>query len=329
MKEYNHITEKERELLFLYSSQGKSLREIGRLLNRDHRSIGRELTRNEDTVTHHYLPSIAQEKACKRRQESKASKLDDPAVRAFVISKLGRHWSPEQIAGRLKLKAPNAYVSYESIYTFLYHPENKKLKLWEFLRRRHYRRQLFTGRKAKRARQIPYRVFISQRPEAANLRLEVGHWETDNMEGKRKTAGHVSALCDRKSLLVKLGKLESKKPKEKHQSIVRQFRREEYPFVKTITMDNGTENFHHYKVASDLSCRTYFCNPYHAWEKGTIENTIGLVRQYFPKGTDLTEVLQEELTQIAYELNNRPRKKLGFKTPLEVFNYETRWGSSF
>lgn len=329
MKQYNHITQRERELMFLYSSQGKSYREIGKLLGRDHRTIGRQLKRNSDNVTNRYLPSTAQEKACKRRSETKVGKLDDLALRSFVVSKLGRHWSPEQIAGRLKVKAPRSYVSYETIYAFIYHPENKKARFWEFLRRRHPRRQLFNGRKAKRARQIPYRVFINQRPEAANLRAEVGHWETDNMEGKRKTTVHVSALCDRKSLVVKLDKLESKKPEEKHRSIIRQFRREEYPFVKTITMDNGIENFHHYKTASDLSCKTYFCNPYHAWEKGTVENTIGLVRQYIPKGTDLTEITKADLTQIAYELNTRPRKKLKFQTPLEVFNRETRWGSSF
>ena len=299
MKEYQHINQQERELIFLYHNERKSNREIGKLVGRDHRSIGRELKRNSTTITKRYLPSSAQLLATTRRNKSKTSKLDDPALQSFVVNKLGSQWSPEQIAGRLKLKAPSSYVSYETIYAFIYHPENKKLKLWDFLRHRHPHRQLFQGRKTKRLRQIPYRVFISERPKEANLRLAVGHWETDNMEGRRKTKGHVSALCDRKSLLVKLGKLESKKPEEKHHSIVNQFRREELPFVKTITMDNGGENFHHYKVAQELSCTTYFCNPYHAWEKGTIENTIGLVRQYFPKGTDLTEITQGELTQIA------------------------------
>lgn len=329
MKQYNHITEYERELIFLYHNQGKSNREIGQLLGRDRRTISRELKRNSTTVTKRYLPSSAQLLATTRRKKSKVSKLDDPALRSFVISKLGSHWSPEQIAGRLRLKAPNSYVSYETIYGFIYHPANKKLKLWEFLRREHPRRELFHGRQTKKLRQIPYRVFISERPEEANLRVTIGHWETDMMEGRRKTGGHVSALCDRKSLFVKLGKVTSKKPEEKHASMISLFRPEERSLVKTITMDNGAENFHHYKVAQALSCKTYFCNPYHAWEKGTVENTIGLVRQYFPKGTDLTEVLQEELTQIAYELNSRPRKKLRFKTPLEVFKSEANWGTSF
>ena len=329
MKQYNHISQQERELIFLYHNQSKSNRDIGKLLGRDQRTIGRELVRNSSRTNNRYLPSSAQEMAVKRRQEAKIGKLDDPALRSFVVNKLGRYWSPEQIAGRLKLKAPSAYVSAETIYTFIYQKKNKKLRLFEFLRRRHPKRQLFNGRKVKRKRQIPYRVFIDQRPQTANLRREIGHWETDNMEGKRKTGGYVSALCDRKSLIVKLDKLKSKKPEEKHQSLIRQFRREEYPFVKTITMDNGTENFHHYKVANDLFCKTYFCNPYHAWEKGTVENTIGLVRQYIPKGTDLTTISTADLIQIADELNNRPRKKLKFQTPLEVFNSETNWGTSF
>lgn len=328
MNKYHHINQQERELIFLYANQGKSNREIGRLVGRDHQSIGRELKRNSTSLTKKYLPSAAQLRADNRRKKSKISKLDDAALRSFVIGKIQDHWSPEQIAGRLKLKAPAAYVSYETIYGFIYLPENKKFKLWDFLRHRHPRREVCHGRKTKKLRQIPHRVFISERPEEANLRLTIGHWETDLMEGKRTRSGHVSAVCDRKSLLVKLGKVASKKPEDKHVSVVNLFRQEEYPFVKTITMDNGGENFHHYKIAQDLDCKTYFCNPYHAWEKGTVENTIGLVRQYFPKGTDLTGVLQEELTQIAHELNSRPRKKLGFYTPLEVFTRETKWGTS-
>lgn len=329
MKQYRHINQQEREMVFLYHNQGKSNREIGTLLGRDHRSIGRELKRNSTSVSKRYLPSSAHLLAGNRRKNSKKSKLDDGALRSYVIKKLGCQWSPEQIAGRIKLTAPASAVSYETIYSFIYHPDNKKLKLWEFLRHRHSRRECSQGRRTKKLRQIPHRVFIKERPLEANLRLTIGHWETDLMEGRRTTGAHVSVLSDRKSLLVKLSKVASKKPEEKHASIIKQFKREDAPFVKTITMDNGSENFHHYKVAEELLCKTYFCNPYHAWEKGTVENIIGLVRQYFPKGADLRAVREEELVQIAHELNTRPRKKLGFYTPLEVFTREAKWGTSF
>lgn len=331
MKKYQHLAIGERELIFLYHQQGKSNREIARLIGKDQRTIGRELKRNSESEKkggeRQYSPFRAQSLADQRRKDSKlkVKKLTDPALRGWVIRKLGKGWSPEQIAGRLKLKVSDLAVSYETIYQFIYARENRKVRLWELLRRRHSRRQ-FTGlRKVKRKRLIPGRIFIEQRPEEANLRLVVGHWETDNMEGLRKTPACVSVNVDRRSYVVKLGKLKNKKAEEKENSLVNQLGKLPRRLVRTLTMDNGLENCRHQKVARKLGCQTYFCNPYHSWEKGTVENTIGLVRQYLPKGTNLTEITQGELSWIAWQLNHRPRKKLGYYTPSEIFEKETGW----
>lgn len=330
MKKYQHLSGRERELIFLYQQQGKGSREIGRLLGRDHRTVGRELSRNSGSIGkggEQYSPFLAQTLADQRRRESKAGsrKLADPALRKWVIRKLGKQWSPEQIAGRLKLKVPELSVSHETIYQFIYARENRKLKLWELLRRRHPRRQFSGLRKVKRKRPISGRIFIEQRPEEANLRLVVGHWETDNMEGPRNSKPCVCVNVDRKSSVVKLGKLNNKEAREKEKSVVGQLGKFPSRLVKSITMDNGTENTYHRQIARQLNRQTYFCNPYHSWEKGSVENVIGLVRQYLPKGTDLAEITQGELSWIAWQLNNRPRKKLGYHTPSEVFEKETGW----
>lgn len=331
MKKYNHLGQQERELVFLYHNQGKSNREIEKLIDRNQRTIARELIRNSrvnvKTKVREYSPSLAQVLAGQRRKESKAGlgKLDNPVLQNFVIKRLGKNWSPEQIAGRLKLKAPNLSVSHETVYQFIYAKDNKKLKLWELLRKRHRQRRLFGGIKSRRVKQIQNRVFIEQRPQEVNLKTEVGHWETDNMEGIRKTKDCVSACVERKTYLVKLDKLTSKKAALKENSLIDQLEPLPDDLVKTITFDNGTENFKHQEVGQRLNCQTYFCHPYHSWEKGIVENTIGLVRQYLPKKTDLSKVGKTELNWIAWQLNNRPRKKLNYYTPSEVFYKETGW----
>lgn len=329
MKKYKHLTEKERELIFLYHNQGKSYRQIAKLIARDHRTVGRELKRNscsdEDENKPSYSPFKAQEIAERRRKEAKTglSKMDNPVLRSYVIKKIGKGWSPEQIAGRLKLKLPDLYVSYETIYKFIYARENRHLRLWELLRKRHRKRRRAKGRKAKEM--IPNRVFIDKRPKGANSRKEIGHWETDNMEGPRKNKDCVSVNVERKYLVVKLDKLRNKKSAEKRDSLINQFNKYPDNLVKTFTFDNGPENHQHQQIAKGLNCKTYFCNPYHSWEKGTVENTIGLIRQYLPKGTNLAKITKGDLSWIADELNSRPRKKLGFYTPSEMFYKETGW----
>jgi len=273
-----------------------------------------------------YSPVKAHMEAVVLRHKSDHRKLDDPLLQTYVIRKLGDHWSPEQIAGRLKLKGSAITLVHETIYTFLYTSPLNHERLWEFLRRGHKKRERWFDRRvhcAKRAI-IAGKIPITQRPEEAQARSKVGHWETDLMEGSRKTHHVVSATTERKSGAIIMDKLISKESAEKCNALI--FRMERVPLHirKTMTFDNGTENTEHRRLHT-IHMDTFFCAPYHSWEKGTVENTIGLVREYLPKGMDLTNVTQQELMTIGTALNDRPRKRLGYKTPNEVLLEEAGW----
>lgn len=334
MKNYTHLSESERELLFKYLCQGESLRSIGKVLGRSHTTVLREVARNsvsaEEAEVLGYSPALAFRAAVERRRETRSKKLDDLALRHYVLDRLTHGWSPEQIAGRLRRVNEERVVSYETIYKFIYEKENRRLGYSDFLRRGHKRRSLLFGRKAQARKKlaIPNKTPITERPVEANLRQKCGHWETDLMEGKKIEGDALSVLADRKCGFLMLDKVPSKEADIKVKSLNNKLGRFTSSIVKTITFDNGTENFYHEKVATELSCQTYFCAPYHPFEKGTVENTIGLVRSYLPKGSSLKEVTSLDLNIITHELNTRPRKRLDFATPAEIMYKETGWCTS-
>jgi len=299
-----------------------SIREIARRLGRTHTTISREI-RNESGS---YSPVLAHTSAVTRRHHRDKHKLDDPLLRTYVVRKLGEHWSPEQIAGRLKHTGSQVTVCHETIYHGLYDTPLKGERYWEFLRRGHKKRERWFDRRVGRAKRtvIQGKVSITERPEEANTRAHVGHWETDLMEGMKKTHHVVSATADRKSGALMLDKLSSKESQEKMDAMIDRLSRIPFHVRKTMTFDNGLENAQHRRLES-LRMTTYFCAAYHSWEKGTVENTIGLVRQYLPKGMDLTKVTQQELMTISQALNDRPRKRLGYFTPNEVLLKEAGW----
>lgn len=323
MQKYKRLTTTEREEIFLLLNQGLSIREIGRRLGRNHGSISREISQ----ACGEYSPTKAAKRAQQERTKPRKEKLNEGVLRHYVVKKLGRHWSPEQIAGRLEQIHSRVRASYETIYQFIYSREGKKNRYFEFLRKGHKRRSLKSGRSSQKTKKvfIPNRVWIEARPEEAKERKTVGHLEGDLMEGKRTTGGAVSVVADRKSGLVLLDKLNSKNSPERMRPLLKRFGRYPNSLHKTITFDNGTENVSHELLPKYANCQTYFAHPYHSWEKGTVENTIGLIREFIPKGTDLTQVKQKDLNLIALYLNDRPRKRLGFKTPSEVTSEETGW----
>ncbi len=332
MKNYSHIGNNERELIYLYSNQGKNCFQIGKLLERSHTSVKREIERNgvlnPKLGIYEYSPSYASKLAEKRRAESKTKKIDSPGIRNYVIKKLGRKWSPEQIAGRLNLISDGKIkISYESIYKFIYARENKDLRFWEFLRKGHTKRQSKFNRKVKRSKrlEIPGRTWIDERPEEAVKRSEFGHFETDLMEGRKSQSTCVSVNADRKSGLLNLDKIPDKKAQTKEIVLEKTLGNLPIQLVKTVTFDNGPENRNHQNIAKKYNCKTYFCHPYHSWEKGTVENSIGLVREYFPKGSDLSLVENWEVFAVQQELNDRPRKRLKFYAPKEAVYKETGW----
>ena len=315
MKNYSHITINERELIFLYLNQGKGFREIGRLLSRSDRTVSREIARN--SLKREYKPSLAQKTCANRQLNAKHRKLDNTMLKNFVVSKLNRGWSPEQIAGRIKLLNPDILISHETIYKFIYSKDFKDFRYWEFLRKCHVKRQKKHDRKSKRCKhlEIPNRINIAYRPVVANDRSQLGHWETDLMEGSKESSKVVSVLVDRKSGYLLLDMLNNKEAFPKAYSLIRKLK---YFPASTVTFDNGAENHKHELVSALRGCKTFFCSPYHSWEKGSVENTIGLVRSYVPKRTSLENISTADLNTIAWELNNRPRKKLDYLTPYEV-----------
>lgn len=328
MKKYSHLNVSEREQIFLCLKQGKSYRQIGKILCRDHKAISAEVKRNSfenlNCSKIDYSPSVAQIKSDHRRKNSKHKKLSNPTVRHYVTKNLARGWSPEQIAGRLKLVNKNLFVSHETIYQFIYSKEAKSFRYYEFLRRGYTKRRKKNGRKIKPSKrlEIPNKKNISERSEEANERKKVGHWETDLMEGKKSTGAVLSVSTDRKSGYVLIDKLQSKKADDKSKSLIETFKYMPYHLVKTITFDNGSENHGHENIAKLLDCETFFCNAYHSWEKGTVENTIGLIRQFIPKSTDLTPYTITNVKSIEFELNTRPRKRLQYSTPSEILRRE-------
>jgi len=323
MKPYTRLSQSEREHLFLLHHEGVSLREIAKRLGRTHTTISREYKRHGGKG---YSPCTAQDQAVKDRGAPRNHKLDDPLLQNYVIQKLGDHWSPEQIAGRLKLKGSAITITHETIYAFLYHSPLKHERLWEFLRRGHKKRERWFDRRVhcRKRTIIAGKIPITERPVEAQTRSTVGHWETDLMEGTKRTHHVVSATTDRKSGAIMVDKLSSKESKEKMDALVSRMERIPIHIRKTMTFDNGTENTEHRRLHT-LHMDTYFCAPYHSWEKGTVENTIGLVREYLPKGMDLTNVTQQELMVIGTAINDRPRKRLGYKTPNEVLLEEAGW----
>ena len=328
MKTYEQLSTEEREQIYLYLHQGKGYREIGRLVGRHHSTIQREVSRNgrrkEEAQGIRYSPQEAERQAKQRRKEGRKRKLESSGVQRFVIRCLGKQWSPEQIAGRLKKRVPQEAVSYETIYQFIYSEKVHRLHLWDFLPRRHSRRQSLYGRKVKGVGRgcIPYRKWIEERSPEANQRRIVGHWESDVMEGLRREKEALSVTVERKSGYVFIDKLLEKRARARTEGLVRLFQRLPQGYARSLTLDNGLENWRHRSFTQQTGCPVYFCHPYHAWEKGTVENTIGLIRRFIPKKTSLQTMDHADLLAIQDLLNHRPRKRLGFLTPYEVlFNY--------
>ena len=317
-KSYKQLSLEEREKLSILKAEGKGPSEIGRLLGRDRKTIERELIRNAPPVHQgYYLPHKAQARAQGRKQAAgRREWLKGPELQRHVEKMLKEGWSPELIAGRLEQKKRSSTVSHESIYRWVY---EKRPDLIGCLPRRHKQRHKKGHSRKHRKSHIPNRISLTERSAAANERKEFGHWEADAMVSRaNKVAAQV--LVERKSRYLKLSRVEQKTAAQTRSVINR--RLAQYPQAArlSITYDNGSENTEHELVNEVLGTRSYFCAPYHSWEKGTVENTIGLVRRFIPKRMDLAKLTKEDIRFVERRLNNRPRKCLGFQTPAEVFN---------
>ena len=319
-KSYKHLNVEERDMLAVLRSQGNSLRQIAEALNRSPSTLCRELKRNAPPVhAGYYLPHKAQQRADKRNHEShRRRRLKTELIRGYVATHLALGWSPELIAGRLSREHPGLGISHEAIYQWIY---QEARPLIPFLLRAHRRRKHRGYSRKHKKSHIPYRVSIQERPAGVLNRRQIGHWETDTISC-RKSYQAVQVSVERKARYAKLAKLKAKTSRAMSVALTRRLSRYPANLRRSITYDNGPENAEHMRTNHILGTASYFCEPFHSYERGTVENTIGLVRRFLPKKTNLATVSQDQLTKIESWLNTRPRKCLGFQTPAEVFNAE-------
>lgn len=318
-KSYSHLSLIEREKLYALKTAGYSLRDISKELRRSHSSLSRELQRNAPYFQE-YLPCRAQKKAQNRAEKQRyQAPLKCPLVYLYVRKKLKIGWSPEAIAGRLPVDHAGYSIDDDTIYRYIYHPRRKRERLFEYLTLHRKQRMRKNGRKIKSVGKIVGAVSIDKRPKTVGQRVSFGHWETDNMEGVRSDRVGVSATVERLTRFTALSKLNDKKASSKTAVVVS--RLQELPSFtrKTVTTDNGAENSKHTDITKQTGVRVYFAHPYHSWEKGTVENTIGRLRRYLPKKQSLQNLTEQELQIIEYYMNSTPRKCLGYLTPYEAF----------
>ena len=302
--DYTHLTREERYQIYVLKKAGHKQSEIAKLLNRSGSTISRELSRNRGGRG--YRPKQAQAKAEDRRAIN-ARRVDDD-VWQVAQEKLLMHWSPEQISGHVN-------ISPETVYQRIYADKQSGGLLWKNLRCQKKRRKRYG--KIERRGQIPNRLFIEDRPAIVDERKRIGDWEADTIIGKNHRQAIVS-IVERKTGLTLIKKVERKTAKAVSQAMIHLLK----PYknkVRTITSDNGREFAGHEDIAKKLKADFYFAHPYASWERGTNENTNGLIRQYFPKNRDFTTITQKEINFAMERLNNRPRKRLGYRTPNQVF----------
>ncbi len=317
-RKYNQLGYDERVRLALLLGAGLGVREISRELSRSPSTISREIKRNFPASRRgDHLARNAEKKAMQRRNAVRvSSKLSNPVVRKYVREKLHLGWSPELIAGRTKIDLPGLSVSYESIYQHVYHKERELIPyLPQSRRKRRPRKSLRKGRGVP----IPERTPISMRSEAANQRTEMGHWEVDTMLSSVKGKAALVVVTDRFSRYTCIKKLNTKSAINLEQALLEMFSSLPLRFRKTFTYDNGSENSRHIFINKALGCSSFFCHAYHSWEKGTVENTISLIRRFIPSATNLDPVPEDFINHIQDWLNTRPRKCLNFRSPCEIF----------
>lgn len=311
-----HFTDAERSELSILHSKGFSDREIGKALGRSHTTIGREIKRN--SVHRKYDARTAKVKARNRRKCSKYQGMkvrERPALEQYIIAGLQHHRTPEEISGRIReIDTHIPPVSAKGIYKWLYSAFGQGY--CHFLPKQRYRPKKQRGRKTKRTL-IPNRVGIEKRHAGANNRSRYGHFEADTMvSGKRHAStAALSVLHERKARYTRLRKIPNLQPAVNVRAIKKMTRD---LHKKTITYDNGIENRDHEIIAKGLRVCTFFCNPYHSWEKGSVENTIGRIRRFIPKGADLAAYNDRDIARIEHWLNHTPRKCLNYRTPYEI-----------
>ena len=322
---HTQLSVEEREEIQQGLWRKESVRSIAKRLGRSHSSIVREINKNLPPERRQYTPRLANERAYeKRKSRGRTDRLKNSEIRQYVVSHLKESWSPEQIAGRMKIDLPHYAISHEAIYQFVYaqvyragygYLKPGKEDLRPYLRRKQKRRQVRGARKGQRIFKSKGSS-IDERPSSVDLRTRIGDWEGDTVESRDHAPG-VNTLLERKSGLYLVTKVKDKTSRATREAVVS--RLAELP-AHTLTVDNGPENQRWEEIETALGIDCFFAHPYRSCERGANENANGLLREYFPKGTDFRDIPDERIAEVEYALNTRPRKRHGFRTPLEIWS---------
>jgi transposase, IS30 family len=317
---YCHITERERYVISHLHISGVSLREIGRRLERSHTTIAREIKRNKAPYSRYwysYTHSTAEaRKHIPRHYKCQSNKR----LMRYLQRKLAQQWSPEEITGRIKQDYPedeSMRISHDGLYKLIYRNASQGGDLYNQLRRRRKRRRKQAGYGSERGL-IVDRKRITERPRCVDLKNRYGDWEGDTVIGAQGT-GAILTQIERKSRYLITAKLLDKQAELLADASIRLFKNVKAKLKQTLTVDNGKEFAAFKKIEAATNIEIYFADPYSSWQRGCNENANGLLRQYFPKGTDFTTITAKALAQATRRINNRPRKCLNYRTPSEVF----------
>lgn len=316
-KGYVHFAFAERKRIHELWLQTHNIRFIARALKRSPSSISRELSRHKHN--NGYEPVRAQGHAkVLSKKARRGQKMKVPELALFVKNGLQEGWSPEQIAGRLTYDfpgSPEMQISRQGIYNWLAQDKKAGGKWYQHLRLGKRRRHNLT--KGVRRADISNRQNISARPQSVESRRHFGDWEADTVRGKLNS-GHIATLVDRRSRYTVIAKLEKNRAHCFNEAVIARLKKDAWLPIRTITADNGPEFARHKELGDELGASIYFADPYSSWQRGTNENTNGLIRQYLPKGMDFRTVTSERIALVENLLNNRPRKTLNYRTPYEV-----------
>lgn len=308
------LSMEEREVVSQMLAAGESQKSIAARLGRARSTIGRELVRNAEENGSYWALAAQRKAEARRRNRPLVRKLARPELNAAVRARLVQQWSPDQIAGRLKLEHPQDdrfHVSPQTIYTWIAHHRDRTH--WQSFLRRGGKPE-----KSAEAGRIPRQVLIEGRPAEANQRLRLGDFEGDTIVSRGQRSGLVT-LVDRKSRYLLAAKLKDRTARRTREKIEHLLAPLPADKRHTATFDNGKEFAEHEALARRLGLSVFFAHPYASWERGTNEHTNGLLRQYYPKGTDFADVSHYDLARTVESINHRPRKSLNYQSPSEVF----------
>ena len=315
MKHHTQITDEQRNEISALARAGIKQKEIARIIGKHPSSISRELKRNKSSGSYHARKAKRKLKERRKKAKRKSRKIKG-SLRRKIIYRLKKYWSPEQIAGRLSLDAGERVICHETIYKFIYE-QRPDLEKYLRIQKGKYKRR-YGAKKREKEREDPKRR-IDERPAIVEERKRIGDWEGDTVIGERGKNGLLTHV-ERKTGFLLADKIESWKAEHVRERTVLRF--EQIPLGKrrTCTYDNGSE-FSEYELIERLTqMKVFFAYPYHSWERGTNENTNGLLRQFFPKKASLANVTQEEIDKVVKLINTRPRKRLGYLSPSDLFN---------